>query len=378
MDLLRPLGLAGIDAAVVARGDDPEAFSRLTRALIETTGHSEPDPHVIDHLIEFGRRQSSPAVLFYSSDKTLLLTSRFRERLSEVFTFVIADHGLICDLIDKGRFQALAERLSLPVPRASLLAAEGQGPPPDLDLHFPVVLKPARRVDYLHWAKLESRSKACHVASAEELRLLWPRLAASGIVAVAQELIPGHENQIVSYHAYVDADGCIVGDFTGRKIRTYPPEFGHTTALTVTADRELADVGRDVLERLGLSGVVKLDFKRGPDGRLHLLEVNPRFSLWHHAGAAAGVNIPALVYGDLTGRPRPRPVTARPGTTWVKPWRDPLAARADGIPLRRWLRWALRTDTRSVLAWRDPMPFLRGIIWAQMKRRLPASVVKAR
>lgn len=372
MDVVRPLGRAGIHVAVVAQPDDPERFSRFTRAVIETAGHSEPDEQVIDHLIEFGRRQPSPVVLFYTDDKTLSLASRYRDSLRETFTFVMPDHGLVCDLVDKARFQALAERLSLPVPRARVLAPAEQGPPPDLDLRFPVVLKPVTRLDYVRWASLESRAKAYHVASEEDLRLLWPRLTAGQVVAVAQEMVPGHENQIVSYHAYVDDDGCIVDDFTGRKIRTYPPEFGHTTALSISDDREVADLGRDILQRLDFAGVVKLDFKRGPDGQLHLLEINPRFSLWHNPGAAAGVNIPALVHGDLTGRPRPRPVSARPGTTWVKLWRDPLAAREDGISLRRWMRWALGADTTSVLAWDDPMPFLRGMMWAGAKHRLPS------
>jgi predicted ATP-grasp superfamily ATP-dependent carboligase len=376
MDLVRPLGRAGIDAAVVARPGDPERFSRFTRAVIETAGHSEPDEQVVDHLIDFGQRQSSPPVLFYTSDKTLTLTSRFRERLREAFAFVIPDHGLVCDLVDKARFQVLAERLSLPVPRARVLDAAKQVPSPDLDLRFPVVIKPVTRLDYVRWAGLESRAKAYHVACAEDLRVLWPRLAASQVVVVAQEMVRGHENQIVSYHAYVDDDGCIVGEFTGRKIRTYPPEFGHTTALTVSADREAADIGRNILQSLGFSGVAKLDFKRGPDGQLHLLEINPRFSLWHHPGAAAGVNIPALVHGDLTGRPRPRAVSARPGTTWVKPWRDPPAARGDGISLRRWMLWALRADTTSVLAWDDPMPFLRGMVWTRAKQRFLTLFVK--
>src|SRR5215470_19812901 len=40
-----------------------------------------------------------------------------------------------------------------------------------------------------------------------------------------------------------------------------------------------------------LTGVAKPDFKRAPDGRLLLLEINPRFNLWHHLGAVAGVNL---------------------------------------------------------------------------------------
>ena len=44
---------------------------------------------------------------------------------------------------------------------------------------------------------------------------------------------------------------------------------------------------------LGLRGVAKLDFKRTAAGELVLLEVNPRFNLWHLPGAVAGVNLPA-------------------------------------------------------------------------------------
>jgi hypothetical protein len=53
-----------------------------------------------------------------------------------------------------------------------------------------------------------------------------------------------------------------------------------------------------VLARLGVPGVAKLDFKRDDPGRLHLLEINARFNLWHDPGAVAGVNLPATVcYG---------------------------------------------------------------------------------
>lgn len=375
MDVVRPLGRAGIDVAVVAQTGDPQRFSRFTRAIFEAAGSSEGHEQLVERLIEFGRQQASPPVLFYADDEPLWVVSRFRDRLREAFTFVIPDHGLVCDLVDKARFQALAERLSLPVPRARVLdAAAEHAPPADLALRFPIVVKPVNGSNRGGWTSLESRGKAHSVASAEDLRALWPRLAANRIIVLAQEMVHGHENQIVSYHAYVD-DGGVVAEFTGRKIRTYPRAFGSTTALTITGDREVAEAGRSILQRLDFSGVAKLDFKRGPDGQLHLLEINPRFSLWHNAGAAAGVNIPALVHGDLTGRRRPSTVAARPGTTWVKLWRDPAAVREDRTSLRRWMRWVVSADTTSLLAWDDPMPFLRGMVWRRAKSRFIAPFV---
>jgi hypothetical protein len=113
---------------------------------------------------------------------------------------------------------------------------------------------------------------------------------------------------------------------------------------------------------LRLRGVAKFDFKRGPDGRLYLLEINPRFSLWHHPGAVAGVNLPALAYADLVGRPRPPVARARSHVRWCDLRLDLRAARASGIPIASWLVWALSSDAKgSGVSWDDPLPTLYGI-----------------
>ena len=136
----------------------------------------------------------------------------------------------------------------------------------------------------------------------------------------------------------------------------------------ITDSPEVTSLGRDLVRRLGLRGVAKFDFKRAPDGRLYLLEVNPRFTLWHHLGARAGVNIPALVYADLAGLPRAHVQTARAGVRWCKPWGDVAAAHAAGVPFLKWLPWALSCEAKRVVAWDDPMPFVRGMLWRVMSR----------
>src|SRR6185369_15521749 len=99
-------------------------------------------------------------------------------------------------------------------------------------------------------------------------------------------------------------DQKMLGHYVGRKIRTYPSRAGVSTYLELCDEPSLERAGFAVLERLGLTGVVKLDWKRDPrTGRFHLLEVNPRFNLWNHLGAAAGVNLPFLAYQDLLGLP---------------------------------------------------------------------------
>ena len=354
---MRPLALAGIRSAVVAPPSDVVRWSRFAVAALPWADPwSEPE-RLLEVLAEFGQEQAAPPVLYYEGDWDLLVVSRERERLRRWFRFVVPDVDLVEDLVDKERFRALADRLALPVPASRPLGPDGG----DTELRFPVVVKPLTRQN-VEWEPLAGRSKALLVHAPGELRDLGSRLAERGVRALAQEAVLGPETRIESYHAYVAADGVTVGEFTGRKLRTYPAERGFSTALVVSDRDDVLAVGRELVGRMGLRGVAKLDFKRDDAGRLWLLEVNPRFNLWHHLGARAGVNLPALVYRDLVGLPREQVPRARPGVRWVYHRHDARAARAAGIPLYRWLPWAFASEAKSTISLDDPMPFLRGAL----------------
>jgi D-aspartate ligase len=138
------------------------------------------------------------------------------------------------------------------------------------------------------------------VPGRDDLAALWPRLTKVRTEFLVQQLVRGPESRIESFHVYVDTSGASVGEFTGRKIRTFPRDYGHSSAVEIVALPDVAEVGRDVVARLGARGVAKLDFKRDDNGRLHLLEINPR------ARAA-----PHVVEGQtLDGRPLRRPVAS--------------------------------------------------------------------
>ena len=359
LDLVRPLGRAGIDCVVFAPPDDPVRWSRHTDEFVDRTRFGSPG-ELVAELVRHGSRSAEPPVLYYSNDQDLMLVSRNREELGASFRFAIADADLVETLLYKTRAQERFQQLGLPVPPARLLEA-GDGPPADLE--YPVLLKPVVRE---RRQAIGGEPKGRRFDSAAELAAAWPELAASGDEQFAQRLIPGGEDRIESYHAYVGADGEIAGEFAGRKLRTWPVEYGNTTALEITAAGDVLELGREILRALGLRGVAKVDFKRDPDGRLWLLEINPRFNLWVHAGAEAGVNLPALVHADLTGTPRPPTGPARAGVTWC----DPLRDRSAGLSRGQWLRFAARADTRWSVALDDPLPIVRGIAAPFAGRRL--------
>ncbi|HEU4752638.1 MAG TPA: ATP-grasp domain-containing protein, partial [Armatimonadota bacterium] len=165
MDLVRPLGLAGIRCAVVARDGDPVRYSRFTAAALDWLDAWTEGERLLERLIDLARTQPEPPVLFYEEDRHLLLISRNRQRLAPHFRFVVADPELVEDLVDKSRFQALVETLDLPVPPTRRLQA-GRDGGATIDLHFPLILKPlARRSEV--WRPLAGSAKALRVETAE-------------------------------------------------------------------------------------------------------------------------------------------------------------------------------------------------------------------
>jgi predicted ATP-grasp superfamily ATP-dependent carboligase len=368
VDMVRALGLVGIRSSYFGPPDDSARFSRHVREILPWLDEWRCQEQIVAAILRYARTQPEPPVLYPQTDAAVLLASRYRDDLSRSIRFVLADAELIEGLIDKAHFQALAERHGLPVPAAQRVRPSPDGPAPDLQIPFPVLVKPVRRGG--NWTATGARGKAMHVRGEDEWERVWPRLRRLDSEVLVQQLVPGRESAIESYHAYIDAGGDTVGEFTGRKIRTFPPHYGNSSAVEIVDLPDVAALGRGALDTLGVRGVAKVDFKRDDRGRLQLLEINPRFNLWHHPAAVAGVNLPALVYADLTGCARPRGRHPARRVTWCAPLLDVRAAYMAGTPPVAWLRWVRRCEAISGLAWDDPLPFLCGTLWGAVWRRL--------
>jgi predicted ATP-grasp superfamily ATP-dependent carboligase len=366
LSLVRALGRSGIPVALAATEPDSRvALSRYCAAVVRTPSWVDDPGAALGALIAWASAEREAPVLFYQGDHDLLAVSRGRARLAPHLRCVLPPGELVEDLVDKLRFTALAEQHRLPVPLTLNLQRGSELRGWD---RFPCVLKPSTRSR--RFVQLAECQKALRVESAAELERLLPLIDGYETGFVVQEAIAGGEERIVSYHAYIRPGGEVMGEFTGRKLRTAPRLYGFSTYVEITDDAEVRRLGRSVLEAIGFSGVAKVDFKRDArTERLYVLEINPRFNLWHHAGAAAGVSIPALVYRDCVepGSAR-RAGQARAGVRWMNARDD---WRAFNGSYARWVGELLTVHVNESLFLRDPLPAvddLRGIVGRKLAK----------
>lgn len=358
MDLVRPLGLAAIPCVAAGPTGSETRWSRHTTGSVPLPDLWEDPEGAVDRLIAFARSHNVRPVLIYQKDPAALMISRYRTTLAEWFDFVIPRAETVEDLVDKVRFQRLCREKGLPAPE-TVIARPGQHDLPIDHVGFPVIVKPAIRSRSSEtWRPVAGMAKAVRCDTADDLSTLFARPEIRDFPMVVQRLIPGDETKIVSYHVFIDAFGRVVGDFCGRKIRTLPSGFGRSTAVRIENLPHVRSIGLRILRAIDFTGVAKVDLKESPDGRLHLLEINPRFNLWHHPGAVAGINLPALVYAYLTSGHAPPQNPVNPGVQWVQPWGDFWAARDEGLRTHEWIRFVLRADARRACHLDDPGAFL--------------------
>jgi predicted ATP-grasp superfamily ATP-dependent carboligase len=167
---------------------------------------------------------------------------------------------------------------------------------------------------------------------------------------------------------------------TAKRLRQYPVDFGRASSFVETVDIPAIDApSRRLLEAIGLTGLVEVEYKRNPStGSYQLLDINPRVWGWHALSCRAGIDFPYLMWQMIHGESAPE-LHARVGVRWVRMLTDLLAAmgelRRRRLSIREYLS-SLRLPLEfAVFASDDPLPVLLDLpflTWLSFKRKLLA------
>ncbi len=361
---------AGTDVPVEVAASDPEEVTLKSRHCAKSriiAPFAEVD-RVLDDLERIGRDYPDKPVLYYGNDAQLLVISRHRQRLGRWFRFQMPAPDLIEALVDKSQFAELAPRAGIPVP-ATANSREATSADQILErVPLPCVIKPNCHIGWYAMRRAGGPQKALRADTPEEFRRLYEEVLGHTNDFVVQQFIPGGEDLIYSFHAYIDAKGRSLGHYVGKKIRTYPMQAGVSTYLELIEDPRVVALGLDIVDRLGFSGPVKIDMKRDPrDDRFYVLELNPRYNLWHYLGARSGINLPLAAHADLSGQPVEPQTGYRTGVRWLSFGNDFRSFIRDyrpngGVSIGDYLGSLRSEKVYDVFAWDDPVPWAASVL----------------
>jgi predicted ATP-grasp superfamily ATP-dependent carboligase len=333
----------------------PEMRTRVARSLRIRTLHGET---LIEELERLGNERFAGLrpVLFLTQEETVKMVSHHRDRLSPFYRFSLPARDTADTLMHKHGFQRLAERYNAPIPklvhvgtRADLAALDG--------LRYPVVAKPGERnAEYSRHFR-----KAYRVENITEARDLVQRILAVMPDVVVQEWIEGPDSNIHFCLQYLDRGSEVVASFTGRKVRSWPPEVGGTASCTAApeADAELSAITSRFFKAAGVTGMAGMEYKRDArDGTFRLVEPTiGRTDYQEEVATLNGVNLPHAAYCCELGLPTPVPVPVVRPIGWRVRTEDIQSAALQGqSPAHGWPAGGRVVD--AMWRWTDPAPYL--------------------
>lgn len=331
------------------------------------------------HMVEAGRRLTSERpdttfLLIACGDDYSELLSRYKDELKPYFTFVSVDADLHDRLSNKTSFYELCAQYDLPHPLTFVLdkAGAAAGKHHDLPFGFPVAVKPANSVEYLH-VDFPGRKKAFILHTPEELAHVVSAIygAGYGSELIIQDFIPGSDANMRVLNAYVDHDHHVRMMVLGHVLLADPtPEaIGNYAAIIPDYNEGFCLKIKSFLESIGYEGVANFDIKFDPrDGEYKLFEINLRQGRTNFFVTLNGFNLAEYFVDDLVlGNPMEGDTVIGRGDSMLlevpfstlKKYAEPGEALGRGIALHKAGKfgWTLRygrdlSFRRRLLLWR--------------------------
>jgi D-aspartate ligase len=243
------------------------------------------------------------AVLIASSDKFVTAIARHEQALREHFIFS-PRAALQAALADKHPQYQLAAQHGMPMPLTQFVTSPEEAREFCSRAMFPCLMKPTH---FREWEKLPPTSpmyrQKVAIANTPE-RLLENYLAVRAVTptAILQEIIQGPDTAKRVYLSCYDAGGRRIANALFRELRCDPLGFGPASISEPVVDPEADEVCDRFLRQIGYTGICEIEVKRDTrDGRVKLIEANPRLSGGGDAAPYAGVDLCWIHYCDLIG-----------------------------------------------------------------------------
>lgn len=348
LGLIRSLGQAGVP--VIALDPDPRAiglYSRYVTHPLVCPDPGEEEPAFLDFMERMARWLGQAGVLFLTRDQDVSTVSRNQARLECNFHIPFARWQVLSRIVDKRGQYAVALEAGVPLPVTRFPGDGGEAAAAAQEVPYPAIVKPAYHAGF--WERFAAKGFVANDPgeALEQVR----RGEAHGYRMMIQEIIPGDADQLYTFGSYLNQQGALLAQFTGRKLRQHPRMFGTCRLGECCPAPKVAELGLGVLRALGFWGISQVEFKLDPrDDQFKLMEVNARNYQWQHLSTICGANLAYVAYRDVLGQPV-TPVSA-PGAGDAMP--APVGRTHSGARIGK--RWILAATDLAV----TPPEILRG------------------
>lgn len=372
---VRSLGSRGLRVAALGASDKLPTFSsRWCQQSFICQAEEGSDEYL--RYLEQVLDRTGAQVLIPSSDATIALIRRYRERLEGRVRLALAKEPALGIAVSKERTLEIARRLGLRIPRALKLETVNEVEAALQEIGLPAFIKP---IESWSWnGRQGERLTGELVTTPDEARHVVEKLVRLGGAVLFQQFAAGMRESISFFYAH----GQIYARYAQRHIHSAGGQSSLRRSIAIPPD--IGDLAERLIREIDLEGCSEMEFRRDDAGNAYLMEINPR--LWasvEHA-VRSGVDFPYLLYQWASGDKIDVVKNYRVGV-WLRHLRNDITVTRATVRQRG--RPGVVSPVRAIcefcfaffipmkydyVDWRDPLPAWRAMAgyFREMARRL--------
>lgn len=290
---------------------------------------------------ELAQEFMSKPVLISSADLFVSAIAKHRKELDEYYIISpgIEIQGLMAE---KQTQYQLAIEHGMPMPVTGMIGSLEELKEFSKKLSYPCLIKPWYFREWEQFAKGHPLlfEKIVIVNNIEELIASYELAMEANPNVIVQDIIQGEDTSKRVYLACYNNKGERIANALFRELRCVPLGFGPASISEPVIDDEADKVCDSFLRSVGYKGICEIEVKRDSvDGKVKLIEVNPRLSGGGDAAPYAGVDLCWIHYLDLIGK------SIEPVQPNQKNFKH-IVLRSEGTAIPRYMKAGL-------LSWRD-------------------------
>lgn len=268
-------------------------------------------------LLGIASPQLMGAVIFAANDEAVEYIASNRPLLAERYVLDDAIPELSTAMLSKLATLRLAQKIGIPTPAFYHINSHQDVERIENIITFPIMVKSV----HSHLFVMHYPDKKYLVArNKTELRDKVQQMLSRGLKIIVSEIIPGPDHLQSAYFCYITRSGQILFDYTHQIVRRFPKNSG-SACLTVSKHLpETKQMGKLFFHGIGFAGLGHIEFKYDQrDGKLKIIECNPRTSAAQAVVTKSGLDMPWLIYNYLLIRQIPSQTDYRGGVRrwWV-------------------------------------------------------------
>lgn len=260
--------------------------------------------------------------------------------------------------MDKGTLHTLASQHGVAVPETVQVDDENLVERVEEEIQYPCLVKPVDSPAFVS----KFRRKLFKVHNKEELMEKVEQAKEANIEVIVQRVIPGFDDHMYTFDAYLDQNSKVTHWVTCQKLRQFPVNYGASVYTQQKYVPELYELGAKFLEGIGYKGFAEIEFKKDAEtGQYYLIEINVRITNLNHLLQKTGINIPYITYKELIGDPvEPKAVEEDQNLVFWYAYEDLLAVReyikTGQLSPQKVLKSYFRPKAHAIWDPKDPKP----------------------